>query len=130
MNDFVDWFQTELIFGLSLPSVALAIAAMVVSYLVMTMALRFAVGRMKKIAVRTTNRVDDTVVEVLSSTNRWLLLMAALLIGLGLLDLNDRWNARVSQLWFVAVACSWACGSRRRSVSACGATRSAMPPAA
>ncbi|MDB5932118.1 MAG: MscS Mechanosensitive ion channel [Polaromonas sp.] len=104
MNDFVDWFQTELIFGLSLPSVALAIAAMVVSYLVMTMALRFAVGRMKKIAVRTTNRVDDTVVEVLSSTNRWLLLMAALLIGLGLLDLNDRWNARVSQLWFVAVA--------------------------
>jgi small-conductance mechanosensitive channel len=104
MNHFVDWFQTKSIFGLSLPSVALAIAAIGVSYLVMTMALRFAVGRMKKIAVRTTNRVDDTVVEVLSSTSRWLLLLAALLIGVGLLDLNDRWNARVSQLWFVAVA--------------------------
>ena len=104
MHDFLDWFQTTDIFSLSLVSLSLAIAATLISYLLMRIALRFAVGRMRKIAEHTTNRVDDTVVEVLSSTNRWLMLLAALLIGLGMLDLNDRWNSRVGQLWFVAVA--------------------------
>ena len=104
MNDFLDWFQTADIFSLSLVSLSLAIAATLVSYLLMRIALRFAVGRMKKIAEQTTNRIDDTVVEVLGGSNRWLMLLAALLIGLGMLDLNDRWNARVGQLWFVAVA--------------------------
>ena len=70
----------------------------------MRIALHFSVGRLTKIAERTTNRVDDTVVEVLGGSNRWLMLLAALLIGLGMLDLDDRWNARVGQLWFVAVA--------------------------
>ncbi|MBG6078083.1 mechanosensitive ion channel family protein [Polaromonas sp. CG_9.11] len=104
MNDFLDWFQTTDIFSLSLASLSLAIAATLISYLLMRMALRFAVGRMREIAAHTTNRVDDTVVEVLSSTNRWLMLLAALLIGLGMLDMNDRWNSRVGQSWFVAVA--------------------------
>jgi len=104
MNDFLDWFQTTAIFSLSLVSLSLAIAATLISYLLMHITLRFAVGRMRKMAAHTTNRVDDTVVEVLSSTNRWLMLLAALLIGVGMLDLNDRWNARVGQLWFVAVA--------------------------
>ncbi|MDB5938614.1 MAG: MscS Mechanosensitive ion channel [Polaromonas sp.] len=104
MNEFADWFQTSDIFSLPLASLSLAIAATLVSYLLMHMALRFAVGRMKRISAQTTNRVDDTVVEVLGGSNRWLMLLAALLIGVGMLDLNDRWNARVGQLWFVAVA--------------------------
>ena len=41
---------------------------------------------------------------MLASTSRWLLLVAALLIGVGMLDLGPRWSARVGQLWFVAVA--------------------------
>ena len=104
MHDFLDWFQTTDIFSLSLVSLSLALAATLISYLLMRISLRFAVGRMRKIAPHTTNRVDDTVVEVLSSTNRWLMLLAALPIGLGMLDLNERWNCRVGQLWFVAVA--------------------------
>ena len=43
-------------------------------------------------------------VEVLSGTNRWLVLIVALLIGAGMLDLTDRWAGRVSQLWFLALA--------------------------
>jgi len=104
MNDFLDWFQSADIFSLSLASLSLAIAATLISYLLMSTALHFSVGRLKKIAEQTTNRVDDTVVEVLGGSNRWLMLLAALLIGVGMLDLNDRWNARVGQLWFVAVA--------------------------
>lgn len=104
MNDFLDGLQTTSLFGLSLASMALALAATLLSYLLMRMALRFSVGRMRQVAARTTNRIDDTVLEVLSSTNRWLMLLAALLIGVGMLDLSERWNARVGQLWFIAVA--------------------------
>ena len=86
-----------------LTSLSLAIVATLISYLLMRIALHFSLGRLTKIAERTTNRVDDTVVEVLGGSNRWLMLLAALLIGLDMLDLNDRWNARVGQFWFVAV---------------------------
>lgn len=104
MNDFLNWLVATDVFGLSVTSLALAAATAFISYLVMRMALRFVVKRMTQIATHTVNRIDDTLIEVLSSTNRWLMLLAALLIGLGMLDLSTRWNSRLAQLWFVAVA--------------------------
>ena len=104
MIDFLNDFQTREIFGLSLSNLASAIGVALGSYLFMTLALRLIVGRMEKVAKRSVNRVDYMVVEVLSGTHRWLLVLAALLIGLSMLDLDARWNARVSQLWFIAIA--------------------------
>jgi small-conductance mechanosensitive channel len=108
MNRFIDWSQVAQGFGISLTSVAVAIAVALASYLLMSWGLRFAVSRMEKISVRTVNRIDDTVVEVLSGTSQGLMVLAALLVGVGLLDLNDRWNARVGQLWFIALALQFA----------------------
>ena len=54
MNDFLEWLQTTDIFSLSLVSLLLAVAATLISYLLMRIALRFAVGRMKRIAEQTT----------------------------------------------------------------------------
>ena len=48
MHDFFNWFQISTIFSLSLASLSLAIAAALISYLLMRIALRFAVDRMKK----------------------------------------------------------------------------------
>lgn len=104
MNDFFDWLQAADIAGTSVINVVLAITAALLSYLLMSMALRLAVGRLGVIAARTITRLDDTLVEVLSKTSRWLMLLAALLIGVGMLNLSDRWSARVGQLWFIAVA--------------------------
>lgn len=44
------------------------------------------------------------VVEVLAGTNRAFLVLAALLVGVGMLELPERWNQRVGQLWFIALA--------------------------
>ncbi len=43
-------------------------------------------------------------VDVLEGTSRFLVRVAALLAGARFLDLPGRWENRVSQLWFVAVA--------------------------
>jgi small-conductance mechanosensitive channel len=92
------------VFGLSLTNVAIAVAVALLSYLAMSICLRVVLGRLEKVAGRTANQIDDMAVQVLRGTNRWLLVVASLLIGLGLLDLSDRWSARVGQLWFVAFA--------------------------
>lgn len=98
------WLADTLFLNVPLTSWALAIAAALGSYLLFTFGLRFALRRAKRVSERTSNRVDDTVVEVLSRTNRWLLAVIALLIGVGLIDLSERWSARVGQLWFIALA--------------------------
>jgi small-conductance mechanosensitive channel len=104
MMDELNRFDGVQVFGLSLTNIALAAAAALLAYLAMSVCLRGALARLEKVAGRTANHVDDTIVQVLRGTNRWLLVVAALLIGLGLLDLDTRWSARVGQLWFIALA--------------------------
>ncbi len=99
-----DWFSQTTVLGITLTNWALAIAAALISFLAMTMALRLGLKRASKLAARTSNHVDDIAVDILRGTKTWLLALASLLIGLGLLDLPDRWSARVGQLWFIAVA--------------------------
>ncbi len=111
MNDLnfaATWFTTMTLLGVPLTNWALACAAALGFYLLFTFGLRFALRRASRVAVNTSNRVDDTLIEVLSRTNRWLLALAALLIGLSLIDLSDRWGARVGQLWFLALAVQFA----------------------
>ncbi|MBA3590907.1 MAG: hypothetical protein H0W38_15290, partial [Methylibium sp.] len=87
MNDLnfaATWFTTMTLLGVPLTNWALACAAALGFYLLFTFGLRFALRRASRVAVNTSNRVDDTLIEVLSRTNRWLLALAALLIGLSL----------------------------------------------
>lgn len=104
MDDVIDSFADATLLGLPLTNLALAVAAALMAYLLTSLALRYTLGRMRALAGRTDNRIDDTVVDVLSGTNRAFLMVAALLIGLGMLDVSERWNARIGQLWFVALA--------------------------
>lgn len=105
MNEItlMHWLDNRLIFGISLANAATALLVSLVAFLVMTTAMRFAFDRLSKIAGRTTTRVDDVMLEVLAGTNRWLIALVALLIGVGMLDLPDRWASRVGQLWFLAL---------------------------
>ncbi len=99
-----DLFSQTTVLGITLTNWALAVAAALISFLAMTMALRLGLKRASKLAAKTSNQVDDIAVNILRGTKTWLLALASLLIGLGLLDLPDRWSARVGQLWFIAVA--------------------------
>ena len=106
MNDIsvIEWFRQASIGGLSLTSLAIGAVVALASYILMTLAVRLALSRLAKLSGRTANRADDMLVEVLSGTSRWLLALAALLIGVGMLDLPARWASRVGQLWFLALA--------------------------
>lgn len=103
MQDYIDWFANSQIGGISLLNIGFALAAAVVSYGLMLLGLRLVTGRLRKLTQRTATPMDDVLVQVLASTNRWLLLVAALLLGVGLLDLPARWGDRVGQMWFVAL---------------------------
>jgi len=104
MNEALGALADATLLGLPVPDLALAVAAALAAYLAMRLVLRYMIGRMRGIAQHTSNRVDDTVVEVLAGTNRAFLVLAALLVGVGMLDLPERWNQRVGQLWFIALA--------------------------
>lgn len=104
MQDFIDWFVTSQLAGISLLNIGIALVAALFSYGLMLLGLRLVTGRLRKLTQRTATPMDDVIVQVLASTNRWLLLVAALLVGLGLLDLPARWSDRVGQMWFVALA--------------------------
>ncbi|KQW36193.1 mechanosensitive ion channel family protein [Rhizobacter sp. Root404] len=103
-SSFLDWAGHTTVAGVSLASLALGIGAAMLAYLLMSLALRVALSRLTRVAERTTNRAEDMLVEVLAGTNRWLLALVAILVGVGMLDLPERWSSRVGQLWFIALA--------------------------
>ena len=100
----VAWWHEGLILGMPPSRVAVAAAAALLAWLAMTIGLRFARKRLAKLATHTRTHIDDALVEMLGSTQRWLIALAALLIGVGLLELPAGWTQRVGQLWFLALA--------------------------
>lgn len=109
----LDRFQETMVLGVSLSNALAALLAALLAYLLMTGGLRVALVRLAALADHTSMRADDVLVEVLSRTNRGLIALAALLIGAGMLDLPDRWAARVGQLWFIALALQLALWANR-----------------
>jgi len=81
-----------------------AVLAGALTILVIKLGLRLVVQRLRRLSQRTSSTLDDALVSVLERTNGALIWIVGLLVGLNLLPLDDRWHARVSQLWFAVVA--------------------------
>lgn len=107
------WVTQAAPLGMPWSAYALAAAAAVLSFAGLRFALAVGLRQARRVAERSENRIDDVVVEVLSRTNSWLLALASLLIGLGMLDLPARWHDRVDQLWFIALALQLALWAHR-----------------
>ena len=103
-STFMAWIQETTVLGIPLWSLLVACAAAVATYLAILVALRLLTGRARAWASQSESGVATTVVDVLEGTSRLLMLVAALLVGANMLDLPGRWESRLSQLWFVAVA--------------------------
>lgn len=103
-RDLVDWFSGTRLLGIPLSNLLWGLVVSCLAYLIITAVLRFAVSRAGRIAQHTTTRIDDFLVSVLAGTNRFLILLASVLIGVGVLDLPERWHNRVEHLWFLALA--------------------------
>lgn len=101
---FLTWVRETSFAGVPLWSLLLALAAIVVSYAAILLLLRLLTGRAKAWLARSDSAAARTVVDMLEGTNRLLMVVVALLVGASLLDLPGRWEGRLSQLWFVAMA--------------------------
>jgi len=98
-----DWRSTPLFLGLTVTDLALALLAAIASYAAMRFALRLALGALKRLAGGGTRPAAVAAADVLRGTNPLLMVLTALLIGVGVLALPDPWGARVSHLWFLTL---------------------------
>ncbi len=99
------WLQYDLLAGITVLNLGLAVLTALIVFAVLYLALRFFSERARKVAGRMRrHRTGDMLIDVLSSTSLWMIALVALLVGVGVLELPGRWNTRVDQLWFIVVA--------------------------
>jgi small-conductance mechanosensitive channel len=101
---FLSWVRETTFAGVPLWSLMIAVFAALATYAAILLALRLLTGRARAWAGQTHSGVAATMVDVLEGTSRMLMLVVAVLVGASFLDLPGRWESRLSQLWFVAVA--------------------------
>lgn len=95
----IDLITGNTVFGISVLNLLLALGVAAITFTVS----RAAIGFMQR-RVSAVGSVGQVLVKVLAGTSNLLLLLASLLVGLGMLDLPERWLTRVSSLWFVVAA--------------------------
>lgn len=102
------WLHEQLLWGMSAASVLIAVTAAVATYVLLSLLLGWAQRRVRRHAQQAAQPGQPAqaglLAQLLAGTSHLLILLAALLVGLGMLDLPERWHTRVSQLWFLAVA--------------------------
>ena len=103
-SPFLTWVQETTFAGMPLWSLCVALAATATTYAAILAVLHLATRRARVWATQSHSGMALTVVDVLEGTSRTLMLVAALLVGAGLLELPGRWESRLAQWWFVAVA--------------------------
>lgn len=106
MQDFAfsTWVRETSFLGIPLWNLILAVTAAAATYVAIQMVLRVLTRRAENWAAQSPNATAKAVADVLAGTSRFLVLMVALLVGASLLELPGRWENRLNQLWFVAVA--------------------------
>lgn len=100
METWMDWNG-----WLGLPVYEWLYAALVSSllYLAFYQGWKLVIRNMAGIAQRTATRMDDITIEVLQSTQQLTLLLLATLIGLHVLDMPDKWAARLDHVLFITI---------------------------
>jgi small-conductance mechanosensitive channel len=102
-TSFQIFTDTQLL-GISIANWLLSLSVMAVSFIVARTAIGFFLRNLRARAQKPDAYISHIAIEVLSSTSNTLLLLASILIGVGVLDLPERWLGRVSSLWFVVAA--------------------------
>ena len=104
MDDrFLQLLTTTTVFGISILNLLLALTVTVITFLVTRWALSFLKRRARQWSSHD-GQLSKLITQVLEGTSNFLLMLASLLVGLGVLDLPERWLDRVGSLWFVVAA--------------------------
>ena len=93
--------------GLSAVDLAIAAGVAIVSYVAMSIALRFARAAAARISahgsLHAAGSAAGAVDEILAGTSRRLMALTAVLIGISTLQLPEPWATRLSHLWFLTL---------------------------
>lgn len=103
-QDIIRFFTDSQFLGISLANWILAVFASTMSFILVRGVIGFVLRKMRSRPDSPSTHMRYIVVQVLSGTSNTLLLLASILIGVGMLDLPERWLGRVSSLWFVVAA--------------------------
>lgn len=103
-QEVVNFFITYEFLGISLANWAFAVVLATISFVFARTLIGVFLRKLRKISASPNAPISRIAVVVLSGTSNTLLLLASILIGVGLLDLPERWLVRVSSLWFVVAA--------------------------
>ncbi|MFW3899072.1 mechanosensitive ion channel family protein [Pseudomonas putida] len=104
MNErIIGLFTDTTLFGISLLNLLLALCVTLLTFLVSRAAISFLLRRVRRWSEHD-GALSQVLAKVLAGTSNLLLFLASLLVGLGMLDLPERWLNRVGSLWFVVAA--------------------------
>ncbi|MFT0869126.1 mechanosensitive ion channel family protein [Pseudomonas sp. CAM1A] len=104
MNDrIIELFTDTTLFGISILNLLLALGVATLTFVAARAAISFVQRRVRRWSEHD-GAFSQVLAKVLGGTSNALLLLASLLVGLGMLDLPERWLARVGSLWFVVAA--------------------------
>ncbi|MBP5967995.1 MULTISPECIES: mechanosensitive ion channel family protein [Pseudomonas] len=103
-QEVVNFFITYEFLGISLANWAFAVVLATISFVFARTLIGVFLRKLRKISASPNAPISRIAVVVLSGTSNTLLLLASILIGVGMLDLPERWLVRVSSLWFVVAA--------------------------
>ncbi|WP_339546089.1 mechanosensitive ion channel family protein [Pseudomonas sp. RA_35y_Pfl2_P32] len=103
-QETLNFFMTYDFLGISLANWVFAILLATLSFVLARTVIGFFLRKLRKISALPNAPVSNIAVVVLSGTSNTLLLLASILVGVGVLDLAERWLGRVSSLWFVVAA--------------------------
>jgi small-conductance mechanosensitive channel len=59
--------------------------------------------KLQEFSVKTLNKIDDVVIEVLKATQKWIFALFALLLGIRFLALPDKWVDRLDHVTFIVL---------------------------
>lgn len=91
----------------------LAILVAMVVYAIASASIRFVANRLGEWSKRTEGRTDDIIFDVVSHTSRFLIFLAALLVGLGVLGLPEKWADRLPLGWTIVLGAQLALWANR-----------------
>lgn len=101
---FIAYITGAKILGITVANWFISLAAVIMTFVIIRAGIGFVLRNLRRRVDKIGSHVSSIAVEVLSSTSNTLLLLGSFLVGIGILDLPERWSSRVSSLWFVVVA--------------------------
>ena len=98
-----DWITNTAFLDIPVAEWIFCIGAIIVSFIVLRLVWGLLLARLTKVFGRTSNQVDDLIVEIVKDTKSLTFAMISVLIGIQFLDIPERWADRIDHLWFLVI---------------------------